>query len=421
MRILLLAEAANPEWTSVPLVGYNQAEALRRTAEVHVVTQVRNRDALVRAGWIEGRDFTAIDSERFAGPLHRLASCLGLGAGRAWSLSTGLASFAYLYFERLVWRTFGPRLVAGEFAVVHRITPVSPATPSPIARRCRRIGVPFVLGPLNGGLPWPPGFLEERRREGELWSALRGLRKLLPFARSGLANAAAILVGSTSAFAGVPSRFRHKTIAMPENGIHAADHPEPASKPRRLPVRCCWAGRLVPCKGLHLGLEALLPALRDGRAELTVFGDGPERPALEQMAAAGGAAARVHFAGWLPQAELLARMREHDVFLFPSIREFGGGALLEAMACGLYPLVVDYGGPPEICGAAGHRVPLGPRAAIIAGLRTRIEELCSAPQQLDALGRAAWRRAQEFAWSAKARFYLELYQRLQPGPGAAAR
>lgn len=420
MRILLLAEAANPEWTSVPLVGFNQAEALRRVADAHVVTQVRNRDALVRAGWVEGRDFTAIDSERVAGPMHRLASGLGLGAGRAWSLGTGLASVAYLYFERLVWRAFGARLAAGEFAVVHRITPVSPATPSPLAKRCRAVGVPFVLGPLNGGLAWPAGFLAERWREGEFWSALRGLRRLLPSARSTLDHAATILVGAKSALDEVPQRLRARTLVMPENGIHAAAHPEPAPRPRTLPVRFCWAGRMVPCKGLHLGLEALVPMLRDQRAKLTLYGDGPERQRLQQAVAAAGVSAAVHFAGWLPQADLLRGMRDHDAFLFPSIREFGGGALLEAMACGLYPLVVDYGGPPEICADAGHRAPIGTRDSIVASLRAAAASLCDAPQTLEALGHQAWRRAQTFAWSAKAQFYCELYARLAAESGQAA-
>ena len=74
-RILLIAEAANPKW-GVPL-GWSLYQALAKVAHVHLVTQVRNRDALVRTGLVEGKDFTSVDNEWLASPLYKLNALCG--------------------------------------------------------------------------------------------------------------------------------------------------------------------------------------------------------------------------------------------------------------------------------------------------------------------------------------------------------
>jgi hypothetical protein len=61
--VLLIAEAANPEWISVPLVGWSHARAIAALTDAHLVTQVRNEAAIRRAG-LSDDQFTAIDSRR---------------------------------------------------------------------------------------------------------------------------------------------------------------------------------------------------------------------------------------------------------------------------------------------------------------------------------------------------------------------
>lgn len=63
IRVLLVAEHCNPDWSSLALVGWNHSQALACVADTHLVTQVRNRPNILKAGLVEGRDFTAIDSD----------------------------------------------------------------------------------------------------------------------------------------------------------------------------------------------------------------------------------------------------------------------------------------------------------------------------------------------------------------------
>lgn len=187
-RVLLIAEAANPEWVSVPLVGWSIFAAIRDEiaadgGEAHLVPQARNRDALQRAGLREGEDFTSIDTEVIARPVYRLSQLLRMGEGRGWTMVHAVNALAYPWCERKVWALFGPQIEVGHFDIVHRVTPLSPTIPSPISRRCRAAGMPFVRGPLNGGVPWPKGFDQARWREREWLSYFRGLNHLRPSVR----------------------------------------------------------------------------------------------------------------------------------------------------------------------------------------------------------------------------------------------
>src|SRR5439155_24810280 len=124
-RVLILAEAASPDWVSVSLVGWSHARALMEVCAGHLVTQVRNREAVLRAGLVEGEDFTAIDTEVVAKKTIRISNFLRGSKRNSWTIATMMQTIGYPYFEKLVWQKFGRRIRGGEFDVVHRITPLT--------------------------------------------------------------------------------------------------------------------------------------------------------------------------------------------------------------------------------------------------------------------------------------------------------
>jgi starch synthase len=293
------------------------------------------------------------------------------------------------------------------------LTPLSPTAQSPIAGKCRAAGVPFVLGPLNGGLPWPPEFAGEIRRQRDWLTHFRTGHTLMPYYRSTRLNAAAIVTGSRATYEQVPEWARAKVVYIPENGVEPGKFDRPVERPARPPLRVVFLGRLVPYKGADMLVEAAAPLLREGRVVLDVIGDGPELPRLKAMAAAAdGGSGRVRFTGWIRHDALQQRLAESDILGFPSVREFGGAVVLEAMALGLVPIVVDYGGPGEhVSRATGVAVRLGPRPEIVSQIRAALERFADRPELVRSIGaRARQRVLSLYTWDAKAQQMLEVWR-----------
>ncbi len=409
--VLVIAEAANPDWVSVPLVGWSLAAALREVADIHLVTQIRNQTAIKGQGWIEGQDFTAIDTEPVTRPIWRATQALRMGKGGAWTLNTAVNSLVYPYFERLVWNGFGADLKAGRYDIVHRVTPLTPTAVSPIAAKCAAAGVPFMVGPLNGGVPWPPGFEVERRREREWLAPLRSLYKLNPKRGRMLRSTRAILAGSRYTASEVPAQFQDRVIHLPENAIDPARFNRRAAQDVSGPLRACFIGRMVPYKGPDMLLEAAAGLLAAGRLTLDMVGDGPMRPDLEALAQRLGVSHAVTFHGNVAHDRVQDIAVKANLLTFPSIREFGGGVVLEAMALGVVPVIVDYAGPGElVIDGTGVKVPIGQRDQIITGLRAALSALVDDPSDLPTMSARAFDHAHAyFTWPAKARQIAEVY------------
>jgi glycosyltransferase involved in cell wall biosynthesis len=416
-RILLIAESANPEWSSVALIGWSLSRAMAKVADVHLVTQVRNRDAIVRAGLIEGSDFSVIDNERYAIPLHKISTKLGAGGPFGHTMGTALNSLAYYSFESDLWRQFASRLIAREFDLVHRVTPLTPTSQSIIAKRLAKLGIPFVIGPLNGGAPWPRSFRNRQHAEGEWLSHVRSLYKLMPAYRSTYRYSAAIIAGSQHTLRQLPRWVAEKCIYIPENGVDPERFSSPRDRLASVPLRVAFVGRLVPYKGADILVKAVAEFLQRGQLELHIIGDGPQRELLERLVDRLCVGDRVHFHGWIPHAQIQYNLRTCDVMAFPSIREIGGAAIMEAMALGLTPIVADYAGPSEIVDEnTGIRIPFGDEKSLLEGMKRAIGEIIHRPEVLEKLGGAARQKVlANLTWDAKAQQILAVYRAVLAG------
>ena len=321
----------------------------------------------------------------------------------------------YAAFDMAVWKRFRGDARAKKFDLVHRLTPLSPTVPWRRIGAWERAGVRTVMGPINGGVAWPKAFDSARRAEREWLSYIRDAHRLVPGYRNTRRKASAITVGSTATWAQVPEAYRDRCVYVPENAIDPARFTAERAVPAGAgdgPLKLVFVGRLVPYKGADMLLEAAAGLVRDGRVEVTILGDGDEMPKLKEIVAREKLESGVHLPGWVKHEELSGKLAAADVFAFPSIREFGGAVVLEAMALGVVPVVADYGGPSElVTDATGVRVPMSDRAGLVASFRSALEGLVADRPKLAAMGRAARARVFEhFTWDAKAAMDAEVYR-----------
>lgn len=413
LRLLLVMEECNPEWASVPRFAYGMYTALQTHADVTLVTHARNRPALARAGNADKIIF--VEESRAGKKYFELVWNLSMRKRANWVLMQALTYPAYAEFNARVYSTLQRAVRAGEYDVVQAYTPIIPRYPYAIADACAH--TPFVLGPVNGGLPYPPGFSNIARAESASLQNLRPMSYLLPGYRRTYAKARKILAGSAFTQQLIQRMFPNRTAQVEllhDTGV-STEAFVPHQPTNTETLRLLFVGRLVPCKGTDMLLDAFhrLEQQAPGKFRLTLVGDGEERQRLEQQAETLGIAQRVRFTGWVSPHETTAQYQNADVFCFPSIREFGGAVVLEAMAAGLPCIVPAYGGISEFVTAeTGIQISIASRERLTQELADAIQTLAHAPVRRTHMGHAAAQRARAFTWDAKAERLMQLYENI---------
>jgi glycosyltransferase involved in cell wall biosynthesis len=417
LRILVLAPDANPESAWGPLLSFSTAQALAQLHEVTLVIRSSNEGAVRRK---QGQ-LHAVEV------IHRPL----LQALYRWCIrwifknqftSRGLTVLLYplsVAFEWHAWRQLKGRIRAGEYDVVLRLLPVPAVLPSPFAFFLRNGPIPFVIGPVSGGLPWPKGFSQADKQK-EWFARLRNLYRFLPFGRSTYRHAAAIIAGASQTYTEFASSYREKVFFLLENGVSpslCSDGLRISKKSDKLEL--IFVGGLVPIKGCDLALRAVAPLVRNDLAWFTVVGDGPERDNFERLARSLRIDKAVTFCGWVSHAEAQQKMRQADVLVFPSVRDNSPAVVFEALAAGAVPIVADFGGPGDtVRPDVGYKVPLTNESEVVSQIEKILVSLEQDRDLLNRLRRQGVTYARErLTWDAKAATFTAILNwALRQGP-----
>lgn len=189
--------------------------------------------------------------------------------------------------------------------------------------------------------------------------------------RRGWLDAASIVITPSEYLRGVVHGWGvplDHIVAIP-NGAQVDAVPDAAAATNRDGygggLRVLFAGRLTNWKGVD---TAMLAVQRSEGVTLTVVGDGPELPLLQQLASALGLADKVTFLGRQRHDEVLRLATEHDVGVLMSGYEGMSHTLLELSAASLPVVCSDIGGNREVVthDQDGWLVPYGDVAALAA-------------------------------------------------------
>ena len=402
MKILLCAFACHPKSSSglgagEDILGWNVARQACRFHDTWVLTHAGNREALEEAQQV-------LD-------LHDTLHFEYVRLPRAFEwLSRNHKGPLQIYSWFWQWAAYraAKRLHAEQrFALFHHVTFANDWLASPTGPF---LPVPYIRGPGGGSHRMPKGLLRSRSLLSRLWERVRSmgqtLYKLDPVYRRGQHRARAILLCNHDAVHAAPAIWRNKVRLFPVNGIAPEDAAELAAPVARPPAErkhflVVSAGHFISLKCFDLGIRAFSAFAREHpHAILELVGDGPERSRLIRLVRDLGMTDQVRFPGWSSRTELLHRIAQADVFLFPSARDGGGAVVVEAMATGTPLVCLDVGGPGYyVQDEWGIKIAPGEPDQVIRDMARALQHLHDDPELRTAMGSAGKQRVQDvYLW-----------------------
>jgi len=405
LKILIVSENATDEYGGESVLPLHYFRGLRAKGEdVYLLTHTRVRDRLKQIIPLDLDRVIFIDETWLHTWLFKVGERL---PARINVLTTNALS--HFVTQCCQWRLASKAVKELSIDVIHEPAPVSPRQPSILFG----LGVPIVVGPMNGGMQFPEGFkFMASRFEKYINLSLRGLTHFFNLLLPGKLLADILLVANERTRSALPRFTRGEIIRCIENGVDTKVWSKPIQTDKREYIQLVYLGRLVDLKCVDLLIKAFSLVQKNHKVRLMVIGRGENEAILQQLAIEEGVELEVDFLGWKNHEECNLLLTNSDILVLPSVRECGGAVVLEAMSVGLPVIAVNWGGPADyVTKETGILVDATNPVDLMNDLAEAIEKLTLDSGLRTSLGVAALERIHtEFSWDKKIDNIMSIYQ-----------
>ncbi len=357
MKVLLSAFECRPNRGSEYGIGWAWATELTKMGhEVWVITWSNNQPQVeqeLQTNPIPNLHFVYCGKATWVPWAYKVIKAirLPLGPQLVWSLGC-------IWWQWDAYRVAKSLHQEAAFELVHHVTNTTVRRPSFMGL----LEIPFILGPLAGGVKAPWSLRKSYPFIGKFLDFIRDLNngyvKFDPLMHLNFAKASKIYCDFKQTQALIPKLYRSKSevlFSMPTYEITEIPQVIEQESTEKEIFQVLFVGRFLHWKGIHLGLKAFaqlhqkIPSSR-----FTLIGSGREQAWLQRLTEQLGIKEAVDWIPWMERKELSSAYLQHDIFLFPSLHDAGGMVIIEALYHGLPVVCLDLGGPgvmvDETCG-----------------------------------------------------------------------
>ena len=400
MRTLLVsAYACEPLKGSEPAVGWNWVLQLAKFNKVHVITRANNETIINQHLPVELKDNIKFHYYDTPNSIKRLKK-----------------KDKGLYFYYFCWQIGIVKLAKHIIQKEHvdytiHLTFGSMWMPTflPILK------TRFIWGPMGGGecvpmsclsiLPWRQKIVQAFRYLLNATTILN-LFILLPVCQS-----KAILARTPNTKNILPAFCRKKTHVLLETAMEDNIFQYEKKVYDSTEIELIISARLISIKNIPMVIRSLKQIKTDKKWRLTILGSGPDKKiVLNEIAKQK--LDNVEIIPFMAREEALKKILSSDVFVFPSLKEGGTWALMEAMAMGLPVVCFDWAGMSvETNDDTAIRLKVGKPEQMEIEMGNAISNLINSAHLREKLGRAARLRIKKvFNWDAKGAFMEQLFE-----------